>query len=767
MTSTSNADASLVLAIAGLPVGKPITIEIYEVDPPTASRSQQRQQTSGDVLLGNIAGTVTESALATSLTGVPTIVLKPDAPPPKPPDKGPLIEIFVPGFGAVYRFAIPPEVSDLDEGDYWELQARIKDPAVSSPIVTVAHIRRSLEPALANYRWHEGHTLKPYSDGATDIQGAQGAFADMMVAIDQAQALVLVVDWSFHPFFLPNLASHDLTGTIGARLLRKAAAGVTVAIHTWDHTNIAAKDTQNDDGEDWLAALLPYAGVPVRPPNFRWRSSSPSGISYSHHQKFVLVDEPSPDGRRQLHVFFGGLDLTKGRLDWQSHPTSAGNKTLVPRRQGWGTSPRLLTNEWYNAETDNDLDLPRQPWHDIYGNVTGPATWDFLREFVTRWAANPGSHGGDMLDKKDDPVCAVWTALQDKTKWVQQYEPHDGPWAAQLVRSNTRERCAVPEQIPRPASDALFWRVPTASEASILNMYRQGIDLADRFIYIENQYLIGGGDRWTEDRKSVANDIPERIVNRILAKQGQDFHVYVVTPMFPEGDPVSTGGIEIRNYEWRTLEYMIKALQAALGKQWQRYISFFFLANWDPLAQRDWKGGDRHARLLAHQRYMVYVHSKMMIVDDRFMIFGSANLNERSLAGDRDTEIACAFWPGRNQEAKCTGDLRDFRKQLWEEHFGPGLSGADDPAGDACIEACQRIGDANYLAFRTMSPGQSGHACRLPMALDKKGRIMLGKPDSDQTTPEGFLFLPDGEPKDSLWTWTCRGSRLPLGKAAE
>jgi phospholipase D1/2 len=30
---------------------------------------------------------------------------------------------------------------------------------------------------------------------------------------------------------------------------------------------------------------------------------------------------------------------------------------------------------------------------------------------------------------------------------------------------------------------------------------------------------------------------------------------------------------------------------------------------------------------------MIYIHSKLMIVDDRFMIIGSANINDRSLLG--------------------------------------------------------------------------------------------------------------------------------------
>jgi phospholipase D1/2 len=37
---------------------------------------------------------------------------------------------------------------------------------------------------------------------------------------------------------------------------------------------------------------------------------------------------------------------------------------------------------------------------------------------------------------------------------------------------------------------------------------------------------------------------------------------------------------------------------------------------------------------------MVYVNSKGMIVDDEYIINGSANVNKRSMEGIRDTEIA-------------------------------------------------------------------------------------------------------------------------------
>lgn len=35
----------------------------------------------------------------------------------------------------------------------------------------------------------------------------------------------------------------------------------------------------------------------------------------------------------------------------------------------------------------------------------------------------------------------------------------------------------------------------------------------------------------------------------------------------------------------------------------------------------------------------VYVHSKLMIIDDRVALIGSSNINDRSLLGSRDSEV--------------------------------------------------------------------------------------------------------------------------------
>merc|ERR1711871_106353 len=74
---------------------------------------------------------------------------------------------------------------------------------------------------------------------------------------------------------------------------------------------------------------------------------------------------------------------------------------------------------------------------------------------------------------------------------------------------------------------------------------------------------------------------------------------------------------------------------------------------------------------------MIYVHSKVMIVDDRFAIIGSANINDRSMNGDRDSEIALAVesWPTGyaipNDEWPVSGGFaKSLRMHLWAEHLG-------------------------------------------------------------------------------------------------
>ncbi|KAG0171892.1 hypothetical protein DFQ28_003801 [Apophysomyces sp. BC1034] len=73
----------------------------------------------------------------------------------------------------------------------------------------------------------------------------------------------------------------------------------------------------------------------------------------------------------------------------------------------------------------------------------------------------------------------------------------------------------------------------------------------------------------------------------------------------------------------------------------------------------------------------LYIHAKLLIADDRTVIMGSSNLNDRSQCGDRDSEIALLVedqdlipskMDGRYYEA--SRFAATLRRQLWKEHLG-------------------------------------------------------------------------------------------------
>lgn len=81
---------------------------------------------------------------------------------------------------------------------------------------------------------------------------------------------------------------------------------------------------------------------------------------------------------------------------------------------------------------------------------------------------------------------------------------------------------------------------------------------------------------------------------------------------------------------------------------------------------------DRHGRFHLYVPYTgetpIYVHAKLLIVDDLILRIGSANFNNRSMGLDSECDvfIDCAR-PGNGH---CTGRIRELRHSLLAEHCG-------------------------------------------------------------------------------------------------
>ncbi|KAI9468470.1 MAG: hypothetical protein EXX96DRAFT_590746 [Benjaminiella poitrasii] len=73
----------------------------------------------------------------------------------------------------------------------------------------------------------------------------------------------------------------------------------------------------------------------------------------------------------------------------------------------------------------------------------------------------------------------------------------------------------------------------------------------------------------------------------------------------------------------------------------------------------------------------LYIHAKLLIADDKVVVMGSCNLNDRSQCGDRDSEIALVVEDQDTVPSRMNGKYYEasrfaasLRRSLWKEHLG-------------------------------------------------------------------------------------------------
>ncbi|KAL6511902.1 hypothetical protein OROGR_021499 [Orobanche gracilis] len=126
-------------------------------------------------------------------------------------------------------------------------------------------------------------------------------------------------------------------------------------------------------------------------------------------------------------------------------------------------------------------------------------------------------------------------------------------------------------------------------------------------------------------------------------------------------------------------------------------------------------------------RFMIYVHAKGMIVDDEYVIVGSANINQRSMAGSRDTEIAMGAYQPHHTWAKKNhphGQVYGYRMSLWAEHLGTIENCFKDPKSLDCVKYVNRLAQHNwnrYTAPRFIA--LQGHILKYPVEIDADGKV--------------------------------------------
>ena len=253
-------------------------------------------------------------------------------------------------------------------------------------------------------------------------------------------------------------------------------------------------------------------------------------------------------------------------------------------------------------------------------------------------------------------------------------------------------------------------------ENSILKAYYYLIENSKHYIFIENQFFVSKSyDKNEENSKEgkssissiVKNEIALRIRKRIekAYNNKEKFRVFIFIPLLPgfAGEP-DEGTIQIilghtyagicRNNGLSIIE----ELKKIMGDKWKDYIGFYSLRghgvlNGVPMTE------------------LIYIHSKLMIVDDESVIIGSANINDRSMLGNRDSEFCVLINETKKYDSIINGEecktakfAVTLRKALMAEHLGlkPEDEILEDPLSDELLELFKKTAKNNTLIFRDL-----------------------------------------------------------------
>ena len=278
---------------------------------------------------------------------------------------------------------------------------------------------------------------------------------------------------------------------------------------------------------------------------------------------------------------------------------------------------------------------PREPWHDVHCRLEGPAAWDVLYNFDQRWKRQAGDGNARLLI----PLNRLDSILVHPTTPI--ILPGGGDetdtWNAQVFRSIDGGAASGFPEAPKEAAEmGLVSGKDNVIDRSIQDAYIQAIRRAKSFIYIENQYFLGSSFGWNRSTDIKVEDInalhliPKELSLKIVSKieAGERFAAYVVIPMWPEGIPESGSVQAILDWQRRTMEMMYSDIAQALqrkglvGSDPRDYLTFFCLGNREervkpteyvPPEKPD--PDSDYSRAQQTRRFMIYVHSKMMIGD--------------------------------------------------------------------------------------------------------------------------------------------------------
>ena len=269
----------------------------------------------------------------------------------------------------------------------------------------------------------------------------------------------------------------------------------------------------------------------------------------------------------------------------------------------------------------------RPPWHDVQVAVQGPAVCDVELTFRERWEGSNALDFPSPLRMAFDRVRHAGILTTPDLPEPRPDPPPAGPHAVQVLRTYP----------------ARWRRYPFAplGERSIAHAYRKALLTAQSLIYVEDQYL------W-------APAVARLLVAALRSRP--ELRLVVLVPRFPDKDGRA-----------RT--------PSLVGRE--RAVAVCRAAGKDRFAIYD---------VESPTGVPVYVHSKVVVMDDTWAMVGSDNMNRRSWT--HDSELSCAVLDSSHDERTPTdpggqGDgarvfARELRLELWREHLDRTADDVDD-----------------------------------------------------------------------------------------
>ncbi|ONL92985.1 phospholipase D15 [Zea mays] len=571
---------------------------------------------------------------------------------------------------------------------------------------------------------------------------------DVYDAICQARRLIYITGWSvFHTIHLVRDGHDDMA--LGDLLRRKSQEGVRVLLLVWDdptsrrllgikmegYMGTRDEETRRFFKHSSVQILLCPRSAGKR---HSWVKQQETGTIFTHHQKTVILDADAGNHRRKIVAFVGGLDLCGGRYD-------------TPKHTLFRTLQTFHKEDYYNPNfAVEDARGPREPWHDLHSKIDGPAAYDVLKNFEERWLKASKRSAAKKLSK-------LSRSHNDSLLWINKipdiiaiddeiYSNDDDPerWDVQIFRSIDSNSVKGFPKDPREAtSKNLVCGKNVLIDMSVHTAYVNAIRGAQHFIYIENQYFLGSSFNWDSHRDVGANNlIPIEIALKIANKiySNERFSAYIVVPMWPEGNPTGTPTQRILYWQKMTMQMMYEIIYKALKEvgldgtyEPQDYLNFFCLGNREAedttcTSSGPFSASNPQDQARKNRRFMVYVHSKGMIVDDEYVIIGSANINQRSMEGTRDTEIAMAAYQPQHTWANMLsaprGQIFGYRMSLWAEHIGAIEESFTRPESLECTRQVRHIGQQNWEKFISSHVTEmKGHLLKYPVSIDSRGKV--------------------------------------------